>query len=61
MSQVCMVGPDEAVPGLLVPDQTHGPKSRTPLLELVHPVSQCGLGHQHHVGAGDVPGVVVPG
>ena len=46
------------VSGLLVTDETDCPDGRTPPLELVHPVSQGGLGDQDHVGTIDVPQVL---
>lgn len=41
-------------PGVFVSDKADGFKSGDPSLELVHPVVQGGLGHQHHVGARNV-------
>ena len=50
--------PDEGIPRLLVTNEADSPEGGTPLLELVHPVSQGGLGNQHHVRSVNVPGKI---
>lgn len=47
-----------AHPLLSVSDEADCFEGGDPTFELVHPVVQGGLGHQHHVGSGDAPVVL---
>ena len=42
-------------PLLLVAMELDGPEAGAPLAELVHPVVQCGLGHNHQMRPLDAP------
>lgn len=45
-------------PFISISNQADGSEGRHPSFEFIHPVVKCGLRHQHHVGARDVPVVL---